>query len=85
MERRSPGQRAFVLSGGLPGAPPFETLHRKAVLARCRTVGVPALYLADHPDSSPTEVGDALVADASSKKVQDPMAGSPNKLLDSLF
>lgn len=44
-----------------------------------------ALCLADHPGSSPTQVRDVLVADATSEKAQDPMAGSPNKLLDSLF
>ncbi len=32
-----------------------------------------------------TEVRDALVANATSEKVHDLMAGSPNQLLDSLF
>jgi subtilisin family serine protease len=54
-------------------------------MASPHTAGVAALYLADHPDASPTEVRDALVANATSDKVQDPMAGSPNKLLHSLF
>ncbi|WP_419183778.1 S8 family peptidase [Streptomyces albidus (ex Kaewkla and Franco 2022)] len=54
-------------------------------MASPHTAGVAALYLADHPDASPTEVRDALVANATSDKVQDPMTGSPNLLLHSLF
>ncbi|QPP05709.1 S8 family peptidase [Streptomyces bathyalis] len=54
-------------------------------MASPHTAGVAALYLADHPDASPTEVRDALVNNATNDKVQDPMAGSPNKLLHSLF
>jgi len=54
-------------------------------MASPHTAGVAALYLADHPDASPAEVSDALVANATSDKVQDPRAGSPNKLLHSLF
>ncbi|SCK36025.1 S8 family peptidase [Streptomyces sp. WMMB 322] len=54
-------------------------------MASPHTAGVAALYLADHPDASPAEVRDALVDNATSDKVQDPMAGSPNKLLHSLF
>lgn len=54
-------------------------------MASPHTAGVAALYLAGHPDASPAEVSDALAANATSDKVQDPMAGSPNKLLHSLF
>ena len=54
-------------------------------MASPHVAGVAALYLADHPDASPTEVRDALVNNATNDKVQDPRAGSPNKLLHSLF
>ncbi|OEV31048.1 serine protease [Streptomyces nanshensis] len=54
-------------------------------MASPHTAGVAALYLADHPDASPSEVRDALVNNATNDKVQDPMTGSPNKLLHSLF
>ncbi|GGO43796.1 hypothetical protein GCM10012287_07800 [Streptomyces daqingensis] len=54
-------------------------------MASPHAAGVAALYLADHPEATPAEVSDALVANATSDKVQDPMTGSPNKLLHSLF
>lgn len=54
-------------------------------MASPHAAGVAALYLADHPDATPAQVGDALVDNATNDKVQDPMAGSPNKLLHSLF
>ncbi|MFC4496133.1 S8 family peptidase [Streptomyces ovatisporus] len=54
-------------------------------MASPHAAGVAALYLADHPDATPAQVRDALVDNATNDKVQDPMAGSPNKLLHSLF
>jgi hypothetical protein len=54
-------------------------------MASPHTAGVAALHLADHPDSFPTGVRDALVANATSGKAQDGVAGSPNKLPRSVF
>lgn len=54
-------------------------------MASPHAAGVAALYLADNPDATPAQVSEALVANATNDKVQDPRAGSPNKLLHSLF
>ncbi|MFB9555315.1 S8 family peptidase [Streptomyces roseoviridis] len=50
-------------------------------MATPHTAGVAALYLATHPTATPAQVSSALVANATSGKVQDPRTGSPNKLL----
>lgn len=57
----------YVLSGTSQAAP--------------HAAGAAALYLSGHPQATPQEVSDALVAEASSNKVEDAGAGSPNKLL----
>ncbi|MEE1753697.1 S8 family peptidase [Streptomyces sp. SP18CS02] len=54
-------------------------------MATPHTAGVAALYLSSNPSATPAQVRDALVANATSGKVQDPRTGSPNKLLHSLF
>lgn len=54
-------------------------------MAAPHTAGVAALYLASNPTATPAQVRDALVNNATPGKVQNPMTGSPNKLLHSLF
>jgi subtilisin family serine protease len=50
-------------------------------MASPHVTGTAALYLATHPDATPQQVRDALVAQATPDKVTAPGAGSPNKLL----
>ncbi|MDQ1010693.1 subtilisin family serine protease [Streptomyces sp. V4I23] len=54
-------------------------------MAAPHTTGAAALYLSTHPTATPAQVRDALVANATSGKVQNALTGSPNKLLYSLF
>ncbi|MFC5804161.1 S8 family peptidase [Streptomyces formicae] len=54
-------------------------------MATPHTAGVAALYLADNPSATPAQVRDALVNNATNGKVTNPLSGSPNKLLHSLF
>ncbi|MFI1400665.1 S8 family serine peptidase [Streptomyces sp. NPDC020681] len=54
-------------------------------MATPHTAGVAALYLATHTTATPAQVRDALVNNATNGKVQNPISGSPNKLLYSLF
>ncbi|WP_329204627.1 S8 family peptidase [Streptomyces sp. NBC_00683] len=54
-------------------------------MATPHTAGVAALYLSAHPSATPAQVRNALVNNATSGKVQNPLTGSPNKLLHSLF
>ncbi|WP_329270702.1 S8 family peptidase [Streptomyces sp. NBC_01451] len=50
-------------------------------MAAPHVAGAAALYLAERPKSSPAQVSKALTALATSGKVSDKKAGSPNKLL----
>ncbi|MFD5862826.1 S8 family peptidase [Streptomyces chartreusis] len=50
-------------------------------MASPHVAGVAALYLADHPKTSPAQVSKSLVAQAASGKVSGRGPGSPNKLL----
>ncbi|MFC8436364.1 S8 family peptidase [Streptomyces sp. NPDC057253] len=50
-------------------------------MAAPHAAGAAALYLADHPRATPSQVGKALVKDAISGKVSGRGIGSPNKLL----
>ncbi|MDN3296920.1 S8 family serine peptidase [Streptomyces ficellus] len=54
-------------------------------MAAPHAAGAAALHLSKHPTASPAQVRDALVANATSGKVQNALIGSPNKLLYSLF
>ncbi|MFE5483600.1 S8 family peptidase [Streptomyces sp. NPDC056527] len=54
-------------------------------MATPHTAGVAALYLATHPTATPAQVSTALVNNATDGKVQNPLSGSPNKLLHSIF
>ncbi|MFD9029788.1 S8 family peptidase [Streptomyces sp. NPDC059567] len=54
-------------------------------MATPHTAGVAALYLATHPTATPAQVSTALVNNATAGKVQNPLSGSPNKLLHSIF
>ena len=54
-------------------------------MATPHVAGVAALYLAANPQATPAQVGSALVNNATSGVVSSPGAGSPNKLLYSLF
>ncbi|MFE9093905.1 S8 family serine peptidase [Streptomyces sp. NPDC007264] len=46
------------------------------------TAGVAALYLADHPNATPSETANALTSAASAGVVTDPGPGSPDRLLN---
>ncbi|WP_236788941.1 S8 family peptidase [Amycolatopsis sp. GM8] len=50
-------------------------------MATPHVTGAAALYLADHPDATPAEVSDALTAAATTDKISNATAGTPNKLL----
>lgn len=52
--------------------------------ATAHTTGVAALYRQSNPGASPSEIAGAIVANATSGKVQNPGIGSPNLLLYSL-
>jgi subtilisin family serine protease len=54
-------------------------------MASPHVAGVAALYLADNPNATPTQVRNAIVNNATSNKVTDAGSGSPNKLLYSIF
>ncbi|WP_274558742.1 S8 family peptidase [Streptomyces spiramyceticus] len=54
-------------------------------MAAPHTAGVAALYISAHPTATPAQVRNALVNNATPGKVQDPLTGSPNRLLHSLF
>ena len=54
-------------------------------MASPHVAGVAALYLANNPNATPTQVRNAIVDNATSNKVTDAGSGSPNKLLYSLF
>ncbi|MEV6394811.1 S8 family peptidase [Streptomyces sp. NPDC051907] len=54
-------------------------------MAAPHTAGVAALYLSANPTATPAQVRNALVNNATPGKVLDPRAGSPNRLLHSLF
>jgi subtilisin family serine protease len=51
-------------------------------MATPHVAGAAALYLADHPDATPAQVGDALTAAAIPDTLADPGTGSPNLLLN---
>ncbi|WP_411102557.1 S8 family serine peptidase [Streptomyces sp. cmx-4-9] len=50
-------------------------------MATPHVVGAAALYLAGHKDATPAQVAEALTAGATSGKITNPSAGTPNKLL----
>ncbi len=54
-------------------------------MATPHTVGAAALYLSTHTTATPAQVRNALVNNATNGKVKDPLTGSPNKLLYSVF
>ncbi|MFF6787289.1 S8 family serine peptidase [Streptomyces sp. NPDC012510] len=55
--------------------------HSGTSMASPHAAGAAALYLADHPRSTPAQVGEALTERAVSGKVKDTYPGSPNRLL----
>ncbi|MBX3714270.1 MAG: S8 family serine peptidase [Lysobacter sp.] len=54
-------------------------------MASPHVAGAAALYLANNPNATPTQVTNAILNNATSGKVTDPKAGSPNLLLYSIF
>ncbi|UVS79258.1 S8 family peptidase [Actinokineospora sp. UTMC 2448] len=50
-------------------------------MASPHVAGAAALYLSAHPDATPQQVSDALVASASPDLITNPGSGSPNKVL----
>lgn len=54
-------------------------------MAAPHTAGAAALYLSANPTATPAQVSTALVNNATAGKVGNPLSGSPNKLLHSIF
>ncbi|MFJ3585159.1 S8 family peptidase [Streptomyces sp. NPDC090127] len=54
-------------------------------MATPHTTGAAALYLATHPTATPAQVSKALLDNATPNKVQNPLSGSPNRLLHTRF
>ncbi|MFF5935668.1 S8 family peptidase [Streptomyces sp. NPDC012508] len=54
-------------------------------MATPHTAGAAALYLSANPTATPAQVSTALVNNATDGKVGNPLSGSPNKLLHSIF
>ncbi|MEU7009857.1 S8 family peptidase [Streptomyces sp. NPDC046332] len=54
-------------------------------MATPHTAGAAALYLSANPTATPAQVSTALVNNATAGKVGNPLSGSPDKLLHSLF
>jgi serine protease len=54
-------------------------------MASPHVAGVAALYLANNPNATPTQVRNAIVNNATPNKVTDAKSGSPNLLLYSIF
>ena len=54
-------------------------------MASPHVAGVAALYLANNPSASPAQVTTAIINNSTPNKVTSPGAGSPNRLLYSLF
>ncbi|MEU6948958.1 S8 family peptidase [Streptomyces sp. NPDC046316] len=54
-------------------------------MAAPHTAGAAALYLSANPTATPAQVSTALVNNATDGKVGNPLSGSPNKLLHSIF
>ena len=50
-------------------------------MATPHVAGAAALYLADHPSATPSQVASALIANSVSGVVTSPGTGSPNRLL----
>ena len=50
-------------------------------MATPHVVGAAAVYLAAHPDATPDQVAQALVAGATADKISNPSQGTANKLL----
>ncbi|GHF88549.1 subtilisin family serine protease [Amycolatopsis bartoniae] len=51
-------------------------------MATPHVTGAAALYLATHPDATPAQVSDALTSAATTGKISNATAGTPNKLLN---
>ena len=69
-----------TLSVGITDPDSTDTMSGTS-MATPHVAGGIALYLADHPDATPTDVTTALVGASTPDKVGDPGTGSPNKLL----
>jgi subtilisin family serine protease len=67
------------------GSPTATNTSSGTSMASPHVAGVAALYLQNHPDAAPAEVAQAITSNASRDKIADPGAGSPNRLLYSIF
>jgi serine protease len=53
-------------------------------MASPHVASVAALYLANNPTATPTQVTNAIINNSTANKVTSPGAGSPNRLLYSI-
>jgi subtilisin family serine protease len=69
-----------IVSAGLDSDTATAALDGTSMSAPAVT-GAAALYLDQHPEATPAQVAEALTGNASTEKVRNPGAGSPNRLL----
>ena len=73
-----------ILSAGISGTSATATLSGTS-MASPHVAGVAALYLANNPSATPSQVTTAIINNSTPNKVTDARTGSPNRLLYSLF
>ena len=73
-----------ILSAWYTGTSATNTISGTS-MASPHVAGVAALYLANNPSATPAQVTTAIINNSTPNKVTSPGAGSPNRLLYSLF